>query len=270
MSGFFTNVRVMCVFAITAALPLLGCGTQEEGDVGVAIEPIVGGISAGAIYPEAAAIDAKATSTAWDACSGVIVAPRVVLTAGHCVADHSSWTVRVSGQQKTSTRSARFDWPDNAGRVVDPSHHDVGLVFLDSPISLSSYPAIARQPAAAGLKAYHVGRIHGGKLTTEAWGAEAAISDARAIGFPFDYTAKDLIEPGDSGGPVFQSGTHLLHAVASGAGGGIEVLARLDLVASWIDQQIAANGGAGPTDAGLPPPSPPTPKPPKGGGGPRY
>jgi hypothetical protein len=41
------------------------------------------------------------------------------------------------------------------------------------------------------------------------------------------------------------AGTHMIVAVNSGAGGGTEVLARVDLLAGWIKEQVATNGGAG-------------------------
>ena len=50
-------------------------------------QPIVNGTAATA-YTEAALIN-----TDTFICSGAVIAPRIVLTAGHCVVDASSWTV---------------------------------------------------------------------------------------------------------------------------------------------------------------------------------
>jgi hypothetical protein len=65
-----------------------------------------------------------------------------------------------------------------------------------------------------------------------------------------------VIEHGDSGGPVFAAGTQKIIAVNSGAGSGIEVLARVDLLRSWIAARVASTGAAAP-----PPPPPPPPPP---------
>jgi hypothetical protein len=52
-----------------------------------------------------------------------------------------------------------------------------------------------------------------------------------------------VIQPGDSGGPVFLSGTHTILAVNSGAGSNTQVLARVDLLADWLTSQVASHGG---------------------------
>jgi hypothetical protein len=86
------------------------------------------------------------------------------------------------------------------------------------------------------------------------------VRSAARQGFAFDYIASEIIESGDSGGPDEVTGTtpHKIVAVNSGAGGGTEVLARVDLLKSWILGKVAAHGGM-PT---MPPPTMPPPPPP--------
>jgi hypothetical protein len=76
------------------------------------------------------------------------------------------------------------------------------------------------------------------------------VTSAASIGYPFDYQGNEIIEHGDSGGPVFVPGTHQLVAVNSGGGNGTEILARVDLLHDWIVQKIAANGGGGNSGSG--------------------
>jgi MYXO-CTERM domain-containing protein len=84
-------------------------------------------------------------------------------------------------------------------------------------------------------------------------GPPVQVSDGTPFGYPFDYAATDVIESGDSGGPVETTDGTIVVAVNSGGGGGdVEVLARVDLVYGWIQQQVAANGGGG-NDAGITP-----------------
>ncbi|HLK36569.1 MAG TPA: hypothetical protein VKU41_07430, partial [Polyangiaceae bacterium] len=108
----------------------------------------------------------------------------------------------------------------------------------------------------------NIGRIQDGSVSTTDLFVSTPVSvmDGATAGYDFDYSAQDIIESGDSGGPdeVPASSPHLIVAVNSGGGTG-EVLARTDppAVYKWILQQIAAHGGgcsdsdAGTSDAGV-------------------
>jgi hypothetical protein len=216
-----------------------------EGPVGEAALGIVGGTSVGAAYPEAALLELVVGGARTTGCTGALVAPSVILTAGHCVDGIDAWEITVAGQARFSTAGETYDWQEGSSPVVAANHHDLGLVYLSEPVVLAAYPDLARAPAPEGARAVNVGRVHLGVMTTELWGAETVLGDGAAAGFPFDYQAPDVIEHGDSGGPDFLAGTHTLVAVSSGAGGGVCVLARVDLVEAWIAAKIAAHGGTG-------------------------
>jgi MYXO-CTERM domain-containing protein len=228
-------------------------------------EPIVNGVVASA-YPEAALVDIYQQGQLAAYCSGSLIAPQVVLTAGHCVMGESGatpltpdgWVVTLpyNGGQKFSTSTATvYDWPQTDG-TVDPSHHDIGLVFLASPatVSAAQCPALATAPVASGSSVVNIGRIDGDNggdqlSTTDLYvGAPVAVEDGTSEGYPYDYVAADIIQEGDSGGPdeVPSLTPHLIVAVNSG-GGSDEVLARVDLLndsaLDWIQEQITAHGG---------------------------
>jgi hypothetical protein len=116
---------------------------------------------------------------------------------------------------------------------------------LDNALSIASYPLIANVPVPNGTKVQNIGRIDNGTFSNTALfiSQPLGVKDATSAGFPFDYIATEVIQPGDSGGPVVVSGTHNIVAVNSGAGGGTQVLAKVDLVYSWIKQVTDANGG---------------------------
>ncbi|MGZ3455292.1 MAG: trypsin-like serine protease [Polyangiales bacterium] len=264
--------RSSLVFVGLAGLAFVGCSAPSSGDEqgsGSRNGEIVGGVKA-TDYEESALVNMlDGSGSMFAACSGSVIAPRVVLTAGHCVDGVSGFQVIApytkSGKQTAgSHKGTALDWIDVAGESVDPSKHDVGLVILDTPITLTKWPTVRKTQYPFGSKARNLGRIQSGSFSsTDIFVSKPlTMNDANSDGFPYDYISDEIIESGDSGGPVIADGTHEIIAVNSGAGGGTEVLARVDLVWSWIDSTVKSNGGW-PADPG------PTPPPDDPSGGPK-
>jgi trypsin len=247
-----STLSLSLVATLIAALP--ACAPAADSPAPEAeSDEIIAGTGAQA-YPEAVLVDMLEGNHTVAACSGSLIAPTVVLTAGHCVHGWSSWHViapHAGGQQAMATSGATYDW-DAAGESVDPDEHDIGLIFLSAPITLASYPLLAQKPIAAGAKVLNVGRIHQGQVSNNSLFVSKPVATASgsSLGFPYDYAAVDRIEPGDSGGPDVLPGAapHTIVAVNSGANSSTEVLARVDLVASWLTAQINAHAvGAKPS-----------------------
>ena len=240
---------------VAALATLVACGSPPSKDpvqrgteiAGASVtQPIVSGQTASS-YLEAALVDGPDFY-----CSGSVIAPKVVLTAGHCVVGTSSWTVRTpfSGNQ-SAHGSSSWTLYESTGESVNASVQDVALIFLDTPISLSFYPPLASSEYADGTKGINVGRIQNNNLSTSSlfYGAAVTMNDAGSSGFPFDYISTEIIESGDSGGPVYvgTGASRVIAAVNSGAGGGTQVLARTDAVYAQLQSQIASHGGGGGT-----------------------
>lgn len=243
--------QVRIATALVSAVLFLGCAGSSDGDesTGSTSQLIVGGKVA-TMYPEAAYLDIDFTSSGGVVCSAALIAPKVVLTAGHCVDTHAKWTVHVGSESRTSTSATTYDWNEGGSTSVNPLHHDIGLVFLDTAITIATYPTLAASPLADGSRITNVGRINNGTITNQLYMADTTVTAGIRVGYPYDYASSDVIQPGDSGGPDFASGTHDLVSVNSGAGGNTEVLARVDLVRDWILAQIDAHGGTGAPAAG--------------------
>jgi V8-like Glu-specific endopeptidase len=273
------TLRMLLRLSMSMSLCALAACTVARGDTDAQDDdenishptkaPIIGATTATA-YPEAALIDMWSSGSSYPnyICSGAVIAPQVVLTAGHCVKGSVKWKVTTpfAGKQTvTTTSSATYDWDGSSGESVNPNQHDVGLIFLSTPITLSAYPTVA-STSQLGKNIRNIGRIQDGTASSTAlfYGASVKTLDGANVGYKYDYYTNDIIQPGDSGGPdvVDGSSPHLIAAVNSGAGGSTQVLARVDLVYSWIDAQVKAHGGwasSGGSSGGTTPPPPPPP-----------
>ena len=196
------SLALALIAAAIASAPL-GCAADKappDEVMGASVEqPIVNGQPANS-YTEAALIN-----TSSYICSGSIIAPRVALTAGHCV-DAGSYTVvapYANNQQATGSQT----WTEyqSAGQYVDPDSLDVAVIILDTPINLPWYPPLASAAVASGTQAINVGRIQDGSASYSQlfYGDAVTLSPGTSCGFPLAYCSDEIIQSGDSGGPVY-------------------------------------------------------------------
>lgn len=239
-------LALLASFALAACAPGGGDASDDaadlEDDAESSSRAILGGTPA-TEHPEAVLIDMAQGGQTSSICTGALIAPRLVLTAGHCVHGYDGFAVTApaTGAKRHAEAVAVYDW-NTGGRNVNPNQHDVALLWLDASIELESYPTVTSKRLPWGAEVRNVGRIDDGEVSFSQLyiGAPVQVFDGAQMGFPLSYMTSELIESGDSGGPVYQAGTRHIVAVNSGSGGGTQVLARVDLVAEWIVQQGAA------------------------------
>lgn len=236
--------------ALGIGFVLTGCGASSAGDEDeesiegeTQEQPIVNGRPAAA-YTEAALINGDGFI-----CSGAVIAPRVVLTAGHCT-HGTRFDVVVPATRGRATASQLWTEYENVGQFVNPSSLDIGVLILDTPIDLPAYPPLSDEAVDDGTLAVNVGRINNGQASNSSlfFGREVMLSNGERTGAPFAYRSEGVIQSGDSGGPVYVGAgkSRKIVAVNSGAGGGSQVLARVDLGRSKLRELIEMSGGPGP------------------------
>ena len=218
-------------------------------DVGRSQERIQGGTVA-TDYPEAVFV----TSDGFIPCSGVLLAPKVVLSAGHCRGNGTSFVVTAPNAGNASVTGSR-SWSLFDDSVATSS--DVLLIFLDDPITLDAYPTLSPTEVAPNTSVVDIGRTLNGSINTDDYVSPPVTieGDASSLGFPFNYEAlPDISEDGDSGGPIMLAGTHTIVAIVDtdtieqniSEATPIDLFARIDLVKDSIDAQMgAANSSDG-------------------------
>lgn len=235
--------RPAALALLSGSLSLVGCAAEEGAPT--SSDGIVSGQQASG-FAEAALID-----TPRFLCSGAVIAPRIVLTAGHCVRNTSEWRVTLpyaGGQTAVSTKKWTEYYSTNGG--INPRVADVGVVILDTELALESYPALASEPVAERTKVTNVGRVLDGEIsrTDLFFGREVEAWPGERWDFPLDYVADLTIQAGDSGGPVYAAAPgdalgRKIVAVNSAEMEAGEALARVDLVKAKIDAIVTENGG---------------------------
>ena len=193
------------------------------------------------------------------ACSGSLIAPLWVITAGHCF--HDVDEVRVGGvppyhMTVTVGKLKASDPGGHTAQVVDVRQspvNDLAVVKLSAPITDVVPPTLADQPPSVGEQLRFAGwgslsatviapsdHLKQGRFTV------ATIEQTTVQAAPVvPRTVENSPCPDDSGGPFFVSSddrTGTLVAIVNNGPScpqpGLETLARVDVVAHWIHEQI--------------------------------
>jgi len=275
---------VACLLFVVTA-----CVADPPPDPSTSQQPVINGSPSGdGDYPAAGALLVGDSSSGYYFyCSGTLIRPNVVLTAAHCVdpmfigSDLPSFTLTLDANSVSAAEvvggTAAIPHP-NFDINVDPATgvqvwYDIGLVFLDTPVTSVTPAIIATPTEAASLAVGTQVELVGYGLTTV--DGDTAGVKYQGVGDVVDIGTSEvqISMPGqqqncygDSGGPGFVdlgAGRRLLGVVSRGPDpqhsacdlGGIDT--RADAYLEWINNTIAEQ--IDPPDAGVTPDAMPTP-----------
>jgi hypothetical protein len=273
------NLKSVGAVAVgTLALVLAGCGSDGDGE-GVAANDIRSPEvqTAKGAFPEAVLIngfDPQSTTDSFlsQRCTGALVAPRAVLTAGHCTQKNLRRRVvapYVGGGESAAVVSQFTDYvplPDSEGRTrINFNSHDVAVFFLERPICLAQYPVLANAGLpTVGTEAVSVGRKINGSSAND---VDLFISPPQLLRVfgnrttyfqvPTNATGgRTFTEGGDSGGPLVKLdelgvSKTIVGVTSAGDVGLSAFFTRLDVPAADRVKQAIASSGRQPGDCGL-------------------
>jgi hypothetical protein len=189
--------------------------------------------------PAAVSIDLRdGNDNHMGSCSGTLVSPSVVLTAGHCVVAMGKAVIVTGDGRSAVSTQVWTSWQNFDSTWSHPLHSDVALILLDKNLPIASYPTITTTMAPDGQTLSRMRRADA--LSTTGGNYEQVTETVHlgaAMGFPYAYTMDAAYFEGltDTGGALMD-GNGVIYGVVSGKGttSGQVYVSSVDYLASWI------------------------------------
>jgi V8-like Glu-specific endopeptidase len=155
--------------------------------------------------------------SSFDGCTATLIAPQLMLTAGHCASTGSLWTdVTFDRAPSNLFAPASSSGFINAYVLADPQYngdpsqgHDVSIVFLSRPVALApvprgAVPAIGSIVTGVGFGANNFDQSGFGTKRKSDFAITAITEHEVAAG-----NEGNNVCHGDSGGPILQNGVQV-------------------------------------------------------------
>ena len=192
-----------------------GANGQNDGDILYGADDF--GDPAVGMIRNVSAIQLNGAPASFSGCTATLIAPRLMLTAGHCASGSSLWT-DVTFDRAPSNLFAPAGSPGfiSAYVLADPQYngdgtqgHDVALVFLSqavavAPIARGPVPAIGSVVTGVGFGANNFDQTGFGKKRKSDFAITAITQHEVAAG-----NEGNNVCHGDSGGPILQNGVQV-------------------------------------------------------------
>jgi secreted trypsin-like serine protease len=261
------------VWTLAALSLVAACGGPSSSQPSATSSQAVIGGSADSAHASVVSIVAQVDAASPELCTGTVIAPRVVLTAGHCTIgqDPAGLVVGVGPSAGSPTTqlsvAAVFTYPGYGGTDDLPLGTDLGAVILAEDSGLPSVPLWTGDAAnLVGSAVTLVGYGQSSASDLESSGTRREVSlDVRSACsalLSFGDATTNACH-GDSGAPLFVSGDGGVQSLVAVVSYGDPIACatpthavRLDRYASWIASVLAGTASAdGGTCTQCPPPA---------------